>query len=88
VSSGRHRGTSSYRRPGPFLETSKLPNSAGDRGFESISLQGRVHCEPTFGGQPGAYQKRQTVFRSVPRAPNLHLLPRVCGEGNVSNRTF
>ena len=26
-------------------ETSKLPNSAGDRGFESISLQQRVMCE-------------------------------------------
>ena len=26
-------------------ETSKLPNSAGDRGFESISLQQRMMCE-------------------------------------------
>jgi hypothetical protein len=27
----------------PVLETSKLPNSAGDRRFESISLQQRVN---------------------------------------------
>jgi hypothetical protein len=40
---------SSSRRPGPFLETSKLPTSAGDRRFESISLQRRVRCEPRSG---------------------------------------
>jgi hypothetical protein len=48
VSLGRHRGTSSSRRPGPFLETSKLPNSARDRRFESISLHRRVRCENDF----------------------------------------
>src|SRR5271169_2826977 len=33
----------------PVLETSKLPNSAGDRWFESISLQQRVSSEPCSG---------------------------------------
>jgi hypothetical protein len=32
----------------PVLETSKLPNSAGNRWFESISLQRRVGCELGF----------------------------------------
>ena len=45
VSSGRHRGTVIFTATEtPVLETSKLPNSAGDRRFESISLYQRVRC--------------------------------------------
>jgi hypothetical protein len=43
VSSGRHRERHLYGDRDPVLETSKLPNSAGDRWFESISLQRRVN---------------------------------------------
>jgi hypothetical protein len=43
----------------PVLETSKLPNSAGDRRFGSISLQREVRCEPAAHPPKGSRPKPQ-----------------------------
>jgi hypothetical protein len=48
----------------PVLETSKLPNSAGDRWFESISLLQRV-CEPSVPRWEKVVFRRAAAYKAI-----------------------
>jgi len=57
-----------FRATGPFLETSKLPNPAGDRGFASISLLAGVRPSREFAF---LYREAGRFRRSAP-APDRY----------------
>jgi hypothetical protein len=75
VSSGRHRGTSSLRRPRPCSRDIEVAELSRGPMFESISFRRGVHCEPAGHPLKGSRPKLQRASQvSIKTARAFRLL--------------